>query len=251
MALTNFVDKVTVVTADWLNKVDVLKETVFDGAQGKLAAILGLFSGNEKFLVNPVSAVSGTNTILGTFALTIRPGQLAYLTPAVTNTGATTLNAVPVQNIDGTACIGGELVAAVPAALLLNAGSTAWIIVNPNVLKSRGMEAGVRYKTFQSGIVASVAVSQSDDRTVLLYQGVGGHTFTFPSSGIIPGSTFEITNAGTGAISILVAGGGILAFLNGSGALGSGTRTLAVAGNAIIQYINAGTNLTIKGPGLT
>lgn len=44
-ALVNFIDKNTVISASWLNEVDVLKTTVFNSASTKTDAITALFSG--------------------------------------------------------------------------------------------------------------------------------------------------------------------------------------------------------------
>lgn len=83
-----------------------------------------------------LTSVAGTNTITATLAtsgsVTFGPTALAagmkfLLTPAVTNTGATTLNitspnggsALGAKNVfaGGAACVGGELVAGVPAVV--------------------------------------------------------------------------------------------------------------------------------------
>jgi hypothetical protein len=68
-----------------------------------------------------LTSVAGTNTITGTASrlpVGYASGQLYLLIPAVTNTGATTLNVsgLGAKNvfINGAACAGGELVAGVP-----------------------------------------------------------------------------------------------------------------------------------------
>lgn len=239
MALTNFIDKVTVVSADWLNKVDILKETVFDGAQVKLAAILGLFSANEKFIVNTLTGVSGSNTILGTFALTLRSGQLSVLTPAATNTGATTLNGIAVQSVGGAPCVGGELVINVSVLLLLNSAGTAFIIQNP--VNSRL----IRNQT-KSG---SYVFATTDIGTNTIYTGSGGHVFTYPI--LQDGLSFTLTNEGTGTCTITAGAGltGGIKWLNGSGALGFGTRTLAIGTK--VSCLEALAALEVSGAGLS
>lgn len=107
MSLTNFVDKVTVVTPDFLNKVDVLKEVMFSG-------------------VNFLTGVTGGNTILGTFTFPATPGQVTSFVPVATNSGPTTVNGVPVNKLSGGACVGGEFVINVPALIALDAAGTTF-----------------------------------------------------------------------------------------------------------------------------
>ncbi len=77
-----------------------------------------------------LTGVSGTNTVLATgpanMVLTT-PQHPVVLVPAVTNTGATTLNITPsggsalgAKNVffNGVACVGGELVAGIPVLLV-------------------------------------------------------------------------------------------------------------------------------------
>lgn len=52
MALQNFIDKVTVATAVWLNQVDVLKETIFNAASTKSAARTALTLDNPLEILN-------------------------------------------------------------------------------------------------------------------------------------------------------------------------------------------------------
>lgn len=187
-----------------------------------------------------LSSVSGTNTILGSLtpSLTVYAyGLRVILTPSNTNTGATTLNvnslgALAVQNIDGSACLGGELVATFPAELMLNSGATAWIIVNPNVGKSRGIEVGYRGQPFsvQSGNYTFV---QADNGTVVYYTGTGGHTFTLPT--LTGNPVIGIRNGGSAALTIAQTGTA-LSWYNGSGTIPSGSRTLAVSGACVADF---------------
>ena len=112
MADTLFVDGVTASAAAWANDVN-------SNVYGTL------------------SSVSGTNTILATGPLSLTAyasGNLFRLTPAVTNTGATTLNvsSLGAKNVfsGGAACIGGELVAGVPVFVHYD-GTQFQIIGNP------------------------------------------------------------------------------------------------------------------------
>lgn len=89
--------------------------------------------------VKVLGTVAGTNTITGvlTPALTAySAGMLLVFTPAVTNTGATTLNidalgALDIQKADGDALVAGDLIAGIPAFLVLDSGADDWILLNP------------------------------------------------------------------------------------------------------------------------
>src|SRR3990167_1058018 len=100
MASTTFTDGVTLTAAAWFNDVDTVAYAA-------------------------LTSVAGTNTITATgpanYTLSSRVALI--LVPAVTNTGATTLNITPsggsaltAKNVfwNGAACIGGELKAGVP-----------------------------------------------------------------------------------------------------------------------------------------
>lgn len=193
-----------------------------------------------------LSSVSGTNTILG--ALTPALSAYAYglrviLTPANTNTGATTLNvdskgAVAVQSIDGTACVGGELVAGIPALLLLNSGATAWIIANPANVQLLSLN-------IQGGNYTLVA---NDRSRQIRYSGAGTQTITLPSSILSIGSVVQLCNAGSGSITISAAG--TLSWFNGGGSILAGNRTLAVGGIASLLQTSA-TTWDVSGVGIS
>lgn len=193
-----------------------------------------------------VGSVSGSNTITGalTPALTAYGGSMyVVLIPAATNTGATTLNlnglgAVAVQNIDGTACFGGELTINIPALLILNSAATAFLVVNP-------ANARLLNHTTKSG---SYTIAQVDGGTVVYYTGTGGHTFTLPSGVVTPETWVKIRNAGSATLTI--APSGILGWYNGGGSIVTGNRTLAIGGSAFANT-PAGTNWDMEGTGLT
>lgn len=96
-------------------------------------------SGSSRVL----TSVAGTNTITASLTSATPAGTLtAYssgltvtMTPANSNTGATTLNvnslgALDVMNTAGGPCTGSELIAGVAYSLVLDAGADDWIIVN-------------------------------------------------------------------------------------------------------------------------
>lgn len=89
--------------------------------------------------LNTLGSVAGTNTITGTLTPSLTAytaGMQVVLTPANTITGATTLNinsvgALDVLKQDGQPLIGGDLVAGIPAQLVLDSGADDWILLNP------------------------------------------------------------------------------------------------------------------------
>lgn len=105
MATTDFTNSVTLTDAAWFDDVDGAAYSVLTG-------------------------VAGTNTITATGPATYSYSATrvpVWFIPAVTNTGATTINVTPsggsalgAKNIfaNGAACAGGELVAGVPCAVI-------------------------------------------------------------------------------------------------------------------------------------
>lgn len=93
----------------------------------------------QKNAVKVLASVAGTNTITGSMSPALAAysaGMIVVLTPANNNTGATTLNinslgALDVQKYDGDALVSGDLVAGIPALLVLDTGADDWILLNP------------------------------------------------------------------------------------------------------------------------
>lgn len=136
MASTLFVDGVTASAAAWANDVDTVAYSY-------------------------LTSVAGTNTVTATGPTSMTAyaaGQMFKLVPAVTNTGATTLNvnSIGAKNVysGGAACIGSELVASVPALVLYD-GTQFNIVSGPAyvqstwtpVLKLGGATTGITYGT--------------------------------------------------------------------------------------------------------
>ena len=93
----------------------------------------------QDFSLQTLGSVSGTNTITGNLNPAITAysaGMLITFQPANSNTGAATLavnglTALDVQKNDGDALVSGDLVAGIPAALVLDTGADDWILLNP------------------------------------------------------------------------------------------------------------------------
>lgn len=102
-----------------------------------------------EFQRNPVKylgSVAGTNTITASMtpALTAySAGMMVLFTPANSCTGATTLNinslgALDVQKGNAAALVSGDLVAGIPALLMLDSGADDWILLNPQTFNGVG-----------------------------------------------------------------------------------------------------------------
>lgn len=193
--------------------------------------------------IHILSSVSGSNTITATAF----PGIAAYtyptvvvIIPATTNTAATTLNAdtrgaIAVQNIDGTACVGGELVAGIPALLLLNSGATAFVIQSP---------ANARLIPFIQKS-ANYTIAQADTGTTVYFSGTG-LTITLPTTPLPLGAWLKIRNNGSGNHTL--SSTQTITWYNGS-SIPTGSRTLAVGATIFVQ--SDGTNYSIEGAGIS
>jgi hypothetical protein len=106
-------------------------------ARTQYATVAGVQDGTYLYL----TSVAGTNTITATATLSMQAyatGQTFVLVPAVTNTGATTINvnSIGAKNVfvNGAACVGGELVAGIPA--LITYDGTQFALVNTSSFAS-------------------------------------------------------------------------------------------------------------------
>lgn len=112
---------------------------VNDTARQMMADLVREFQVNA---VKVLASVAGTNTITGSLTpdlVSYSAGMVVIFTPANSNTGATTLNidslgALDIQKADGDALASGDLIAGVPALLVLDSGADDWILLNPQSL---------------------------------------------------------------------------------------------------------------------
>lgn len=96
---------------------------------------------------NVLGSVSGTNTITGSLTPAITSysaGMHVTFVPANTNTGAATiaingLTTLDIQKGNAAALVAGDLVAGIPAVLVLDAGADDWILLNPMTLNGVGL----------------------------------------------------------------------------------------------------------------
>jgi hypothetical protein len=134
MATTDFTNGVSLSDAGWADDVDCSAYSVLSG-------------------------VAGTNTITATGPATYsysatRPP--VWIIPAVTNTGATTINVTPsgasalgAKNVfwNGAACVGGELRAGVPTAIIYDGTQFHVIASNFNARATNSLGADVAVST--------------------------------------------------------------------------------------------------------
>lgn len=185
MADTAFVNDVTLTDANWFNDVNT---TTY----------------------NLLSSVAGTNTITATGPTTLlsySSGQIFRFVPANTNTGTTTLNisSLGAKNIylAGVACVGGELVAGVPA--LVSYDGTQFNLMNPakpvalNVA-DQPVTGGVVITSNNLGTISSGTVTPDPGARPFQHYTNGGAHILAPHTNV--GSTVvDVTNnASAGAI---------------------------------------------------
>jgi hypothetical protein len=181
-----------------------------------------------------LGSVAGTNTVTGGLSPALdayTAGMRVVFTPANSNTAATTLNidslgALDIQKFNGAALDAGDLVAGIPALLVLDSGADDWILVNPQ-------QIGLPGRT----ITGSDSTVAADNAHLISYAGTGGHTLTLDAdiqgAGLVSG-----WNIGSGSLTI--AASSSLTWLNGSGALSTGSRTLVVGGFFTARHVNSG-----------
>ena len=196
-----------------------------------------------------LTSVAGTNTITGTATPTpaYTVGQRFTFVPAVTNTGATTLNisslgAGAVQ-LAGAALTGGELVASVPVTVYVTAATPVFEIITPTQFPdSRALVVGATDSTkkvrFEADSITTgttrVLTVQDRDMTIGVVSGTStattsgmSHSFTIPSwARKITFSLIDVSADGTADIMLRIgdAGG-----LEESGYLGAVITTGAAA----------------------
>lgn len=123
--------------------------------------------------------------------------------------------------------------------------------LNIGQLQSGGIEIG--YKGFaQNAENNNWSITNGANNGITYYVGAGGHTGTVQASftAVANGPVATIVNHGAGTITIATASG-TLQWLNGSGAVSTGSRTLAIGGVCTITVRNSTGNPYIWGTGLT
>jgi hypothetical protein len=247
----------------------------------------------REFQVNAVkvlASVAGTNTITGSLTpdlASYSPGMLVVFTPANNNTGATTLNidslgALDIQKADGDALVSGDLVAGIPALVVLDSGSDDWILLNPQTFNGVGLtlsgNASIGGTLSVTGALTLNGALTTDNTTAdeAGFKGIpqnsqtgGGYTCVLADAGkhvLVDGSTTGTVTIPANA-SVAYPVGTALTFANAStttscniaitsdtlclaGTTTTGTRTLGVRGLATAVKL-ASTFWFISGTGLS
>ncbi len=207
--------------------------------------------------VKVLASVAGTNTITGSLTPDLTAysaGMQVVFTPANTNTAAATLNidslgALDVQKFNGQALTASDLVAGIPALLVLDSGADDWILVNPQTADSAALHAanvpGFRGipNNAQTGNYTTVA--GDNGKTLVHASGAGsGDTYTIDNSVYNNGAVITFINRDSNSITIAISGG----TLTLAGTTSTGSRTLAQ--NGIATAILTADGWLISGTGL-
>jgi len=209
--------------------------------------------------------VAGTNTITGTMtpALTAySAGMLVVFTPAANNTGAATLNinslgALDIQKADGDALVSGDLVAGIPALLMLDSGADDWILLNPqnlNIPELRLTKNAASLWLIQSDASANNGkwlIDQDNEELALLAVNDAENSFTtllrFSRTGVITTANSSAAETGFKGIPQNVQNGNYTCVLADAGkqiySQGAGPYTWTIPANASVAF-PVGTVLT-------
>jgi hypothetical protein len=231
-----------------------------------------------------LSSVSGTNTITGSLTPAITAysaGMIVVLIPANTNTDAATiaisgLTALDILKVNNAALVAGDLVAGIPAVLVLDSGADDWILVNPMTLS--GVNLALSGTLSVTGAVTLNGALTTDNTTAdeagfkglpqnaqtgnytLVLTDAGKHihhasgagagdTYTIPANASVPfpvGTAITFTNNDSNAVSIAITSDSLIL----AGTTATGTRTLSQNGEATALKV-AATVWFISGPGLS
>lgn len=127
-------------------------------------------------------------------------------------------------------------------------GSTVDTVNFPNgTLQYGGIEVGYRGFRQRRNFSGNDSTAATDAGGILVYTGTGGHTMTLDSD---PAQECIITLVNAGSGSLTVSASTTFSWFNGTGTLGSGSRTLAVAGWMTLWHSGAG-NWNVTGTGIT
>lgn len=202
----------------------------------------------REFQVNAVkvlASVAGTNTITGSMTpdlASYSAGMLVVFTPANNNTGATTLNidslgALDVQKADGDALVSGDLVAGIPALLILDSGADDWILLNPQTGNFTGLNV-TGAVTFNGALTTDNTTADECGFKGIPQNGQNAYTCVLSDAGkhiIASNSGTTLTIPANASVAYPV--GTVLTFVNGTGgnitiAITTDTLTLAGTGSS-------------------
>jgi hypothetical protein len=136
-----------------------------------------------------------------------------------------------------------------PSFTLLGSGTAAFGGNVTFTVSSVAYSAGYRGAPSRT-ITTSDSTAALDNGRMVLFTGAGSQTFTVDSDFGAAGNIMSLLNGGTGSLAIAESLSGTLTWLNGSGALSTGSRTLAIGGIATIWMVDAN-NAYIWGTGIS
>lgn len=144
-----------------------------------------------------LGTVAGTNTITATMSPALdaySAGMMVIFTPANTNTGAATISIDGLMALDiqkeSAALVAGDLVAGMPAVLVLDSGADDFILINPQVhIVSGTYSPTISAPTNISGSSASTCQWMRVGNVVT----VSGAVTIQPTSGVGAATAFSLT----------------------------------------------------------
>lgn len=155
--------------------------------------------------------------------------------------------------INGDASVDFKLFSESGKAIQFSVNGSATVaadITSAGVLRYGGNEVGYR-SLLGRAIAGSDSTAVSDNGRAVEYTGTGGHTFTIDNDFNTARNIMTLINSGSGNLTVAETLAGSLFWFNGSGSLGTGSRTMAVGGVATIWMDSSGNNAYIWGTGLS
>ena len=199
--------------------------------------------------VKVLASVAGTNTVTGSMTPDLTAysaGMVVALTPANTNTGAVTLNidslgALEVVRYGGEPLEVGDLVAAVPAYLILDSGADDFYLLNPQNTGFRNVPVSSKAGDYTLVIA---------DYGKAIFSTGASATITIPANASVafPVGTVIVIEAGATAGARTIAITTDTLYLAGVGTTGS--RTLQPYGQCSLHKVSS-TEWYISGTGLS
>ena len=206
---------------------------------------------------NPV--ITGT-VISSTWANSTMSDISAALTDSLSRTGLGGMSS-PLKLAAGSSALPGLTWGLEPSSGFYReaAGDFRWVISTTEVmtltssivnfpngaLQYGGIEVGYRGLPLSRAIAVTGALVQTDNGKKVT---LSGSTFTLSGAALTAGTTVLIMNLANSS-KTLAPGSGTLNWLNGSGSITAGNRTLAIGGVATMHF--DGTNWYVWGTGLT
>lgn len=214
--------------------------------------------------VKVLNSVAGTNTITGSMtpALTAySAGMIVIFTPAANNTTAATINinslgALDILKEDGDALLADDLVAGIPAQLVLDSGADDFVLMNPQnrtsaIVTPNLSAAEMGYKGLPQNIQNGNYTFVLADAGKHVYKASGaGNTLTIPANASVAfpiGTVLTVYNGSAQAVTIAITSD----VMGLCGTSSTGSRTLTGDNGVAVATKVTSTVWLISGTGLT